>query len=170
MMQGRGSTAYLRFPAEVGGVPCVVGDVAGALDCLAAAPGIMVRQPLARHGSPLADCDYHREAAPYRDYFAASLDRAGRGAAGRHITKLAFCYALELVVVAARATTPIAAFAGLTQRAWAAFASDSGYAEEMAKAAVALLRRSGHTVGMRLGDTDAGRGTEPALELEVVAV
>jgi hypothetical protein len=46
-------------PIEIGGVS-VHPDVAiEALETLRQAPGIMVRQPLAKAGNPLAKCDYH---------------------------------------------------------------------------------------------------------------
>ena len=152
--------AYPHYPAEVGGVRCVVGDVEFALGCLWQAPGLMVRQPLVRAGSPLADCDYHAVAAPYKPQFQW-LAQHGRGAAGRHITKRAFCFALGRVVAVARATDPVAAFAGVTQRAWDAFSRDFRYAEEIARAAVAL--------GTLVSDGD-GLASVSALHLEVQAV
>jgi hypothetical protein len=157
-------TAYVHYPAEVGGVRCLVGDAEGALSVLAVARGLMVRQPLARAGSVLACCDYHAAAAPYKSRFALAPPGAlpaGRGAAGRHITKLAFCYALSVVVAAARVTSPVAAFAGVTQRAWDAFARDPGYAEDMARAASGLP--------VPVTDTDIWTG-QAALSLGVVAV
>ena len=154
--------AYPYFPAEVGGVRCVVGDVEFALECLVASPGLMVRQPLERAGSPLACCDYHAVAAPYKPQFQGWLQPRGRGAAGRHVTKRAFCHALSLIVTVAKATSPVAAFAGVTQRAWDAFSRDSGYAEAIAKAAVAL--------GTAVSDQDGWLGAEPRCRLEVAAV
>jgi hypothetical protein len=50
---------------------------------------MMVRQPLVAIGSPLAQCDYHSAAAPWRSRYL-SVPVQGRGAAGRHLTKSAF--------------------------------------------------------------------------------
>jgi hypothetical protein len=155
------AAAYLHYPADVGGVRCVVGDVEFALECLYTAPGLMVRQPLERAGSPLACCDYHAVAAPYKEQYRGWLQPHGRGAAGRHVTKRAFCHALGVIVAVARSTGPVAAFAGVTQRAWDAFARDFGYAEAIARSAVLL--------GSLVGDCDNGAASA-ALRLEVQAV
>jgi hypothetical protein len=46
-------------PIEIGGVSVAPEVAIEALETLKAAPGIMVRQPLAKAGNPLAKCDYH---------------------------------------------------------------------------------------------------------------
>lgn len=155
--------AYPHYPARVGGVECVVGDCESALECLTVATGLMVRQPLLRISNPLADCDYHAVAAPYKAQMRLFFPSpGGRGAAGRHITKRAFCFALSQLVAVARDMSPVAAFSGVTQRAWDAFSRDPGYAEAMARAAAALPAL--------VLDTDDWSGAEPSLELEVMAV
>jgi hypothetical protein len=125
------------YPLVVGGVNCTAFTVASALDCLEAAKGLMIRQPLSRIGSPLARCDYHAVAAPYRSRFE-TLTGAGRGAAGRHIAKQAFCSALRELLAVCRELDPIAAFEAVSHRAWLAFASDFAYCEAMALAARTL--------------------------------
>jgi len=120
----------------VGGVPCSAFDTAASLTILLAAPGLMIRQPLKRAGSPLADCDYHAVAAPYRARFctAAPGQQLRRGAAGRHIAKQAFCTALSELLSWIE-QDPWAAWEAAADLAWKAFASDPGYAAQIASAA-----------------------------------
>jgi len=128
-------------PMVVGGISCAASVTAHALTVLAAAPGLMIRQPLQRARNILAECDYHAEAAPYRSRFCqdAQPQSRGRGAAGRHIAKMAFCAALtgKLTVLA---DDPLFRWDTLTAVAWEAFGSDWGYACQLA-AAGAMVRR-----------------------------
>ena len=50
----------------VGGVETDTATIKSAIDVLTASSGIMVKQPLARAGNPLADCDYHAVANEQR--------------------------------------------------------------------------------------------------------
>lgn len=96
----------------------------------------MIRQPLQRVLNPLGWCDYHAVAAPYRHEFER-LPAAGRGAAGRHIAKLAFCTALDRML-ALLPDDPVSAYLGVAQRAWQAFAADADYVVAMAREAFRL--------------------------------
>lgn len=118
-----------------------------ALACLRASPGLMVRQPLARSGSPLALCDYHAVAAPFKVRYITS-PLSGRGAAGRHITKAAFMAALAAVLDQAAAEEPLHAFGAALDAAFQAFGSDSSYAAAMARTAVTHQQRA-HTAALR---------------------
>jgi hypothetical protein len=51
---------------DVGGVAFSAEDVRTAIDILTSAGGVMVKQPLARAGNPLAAVDYHEVAAGQR--------------------------------------------------------------------------------------------------------
>lgn len=131
--------------AEVGGVTCRLSDVAAALECLRASLGMMVRQPLARAGSPLADCDYHAAARPWLDLGAPP---GGRGAAGRPRTKEAFCTALADALERGRRAQMDEYCVPQVAAALDAFGRDHSYAAAMAQAAVALLHRR-HTATLR---------------------
>ena len=105
----------------------------------------MVRQPLQRAGHPLADCDYHAIAAPYKSVIVLPDRQYGRGAAGRPSTKTAFMLALETYAVQTRqheeheqARRPLREAMNV---ALAAFAEDFTYFASMAQDASALLRR-----------------------------
>lgn len=130
-------------PLVVGGAACTASDTAWSLTILLSAPGLMIRQPLLKAGSPLASCDYHTVAAPYRARFTViSADvPLRRGAAGRHIAKQAFCAALA-DILSVLAQDPWAAWEATAVRAWKAFASDPGYAAQIASAARTALRRT----------------------------
>jgi hypothetical protein len=123
-------------PMVVGGIACTGGITAQSLGVLRGAPGLMIRQPLMKAGSPLARCDYHSVAAPYRPFFTALEATGRRGAAGRHIAKLAFCQAL-IVMLRAIQEDPWAAWEAMADRAWAAFGADVGYASQIASAGFA---------------------------------
>lgn len=118
----------------VGGVQVTTTQTGLALDILKSSKGMMVRQPLQRAGNPLALCDYHAAAAPYRDRVA--LPMQGRGAAGRHLTKSAFILALEDVIASAAAGEP---FSALLADTATAFALDASYSVSIARAAVGIL-------------------------------
>ena len=91
-------------------------------------------------GSPLADCDYFAVAAPHLAA-ARRLPKTGRiGAAGRHVTKIAFLAAVEQVL--ARALEAELA-------SWAsALATDERYAAAIARDAVTIRQRA-HAAGIR---------------------
>lgn len=144
------NAAQLRFAGYfplrmlVGGIEVSPGDVEQALVCLRSSAGLMIKQPLARISSPLADCDYHAVSAPWRDQFMAGSP-AGRGAAGRSIAKDAFCFALEQTLIAA---DPQAALRQLLDDAMLAFSSDHAYAAAIARAAVGIAAKK-HTALLR---------------------
>jgi hypothetical protein len=124
----------------VGGVPVTAEEIDQARLILASCASVAVRQPLARHGHPLAACDYHAAAAPYRQEIAGS--GWGRGAAGRPVTKIAFLAALDNAALAVRAQLEARRRAWCDQMvasALAAFAADCGYVAAMCDDA----RRSG---------------------------
>lgn len=129
-----------QMPVLVGGLQVTYQDARDARELLAGSAGLMVRQPLARAGNPLADCDYHAAGLPYRGPFAAGA-AAGRGAAGRHITKSAFLAALDAVCEQSCEDYRTARFGPQIEAAMSAFGSDHGYAAAIAAAAVALRRR-----------------------------
>jgi hypothetical protein len=104
----------------------------------------MVRQPLARAGSPLAACNYHSAARPWLDRDAPP---GGRGAAGRPRTKEAFCQALEAVLADGR-DRHLSELSGPDEEALGAFSADHAYAAAIAAAAVGILRHR-HTAGLR---------------------
>lgn len=152
---------------SIGGIVVSYGRARAALDCLVSSPGLMVRQPLAAIRNPLAACDYHAAAAPWKDFFVAVSASAGRGAAGRHITKQAFCTALEFALAAARLAGPREAFAHEIAAAYEAFGSDFSYAAAMASAAVSIREREhaarlrariGHAVHQAVSACEARRG------------
>jgi hypothetical protein len=144
----------------IGGISVTSEQAQVALEILRSSQGMMIRQPLARAGHPLAACDYHAAAAPFRAR-AQDVPSAGRGAAGRHLAKPAFIIAVESALALDRqAAQQYAelehAVASLhprvppeqVGRALAAFAVDSSYVTLMASAAVAVLRKR-HTVRQR---------------------
>jgi hypothetical protein len=108
-----------------GSMQCGAAEIARAITVLRQSPGIMIRGPLARAGSPLASADYHAMAAPYRQSQEARLPAAGRGAAGRPVAKQAFLAALAAALAEACGT-------GLAR---AALAADPAYAAAIAAAA-----------------------------------
>lgn len=152
------------MPVVIGGITVSCGEASAALVVLRNSPGMMVRQPLARHGSPLATCDYHAAAASYLDRSMAGTGK--RGAAGRPLTKTAFLAALSEACDAAmlaerleqQARERLAALApGAVEEALAAFRTDHSYAALMADAAVAIMRRR-HEAGLRAMVRDASAG------------
>ena len=71
---------------NVGGVEVTVDEIATAIETLVVSNGIMVRQPLAKVGSPLAACDYHAVADAERQETGEKLQ-----------TKVAFIAALRRI-------------------------------------------------------------------------
>jgi hypothetical protein len=137
----------------VGGVAVSSTEIEQALRILRSSPGMMVAQPLRRAGNPLADCDYHAAAAPFRAD-PGTVPVKGRGAAGRHLTKPGFVIALESALAQAgeetrRRTELEAAVHELqaavpvtdVEQALAAFGEDHSYAAAMAVAATGILRK-----------------------------
>jgi len=154
-------------PVNIGGVTATYAEAAAAARALARAGGIMVRQVLLAAGSPLAGCDYHAAAAPFREavfrgQFPASSP-TGRGAAGRPATKQAFIKAIEDALCQAELAEPARHFADDLARAREAFGSDAGYAAAMAAAAV-QHRRDGHSSRLRAMVTSAAREAVAACE------
>lgn len=125
-----------EVPVIIGGVRVSVMSAVYAVNVLERSPGLMIRQPLARIGHPLAECNYHAEAAPYRDQFMAALTFSGRGAAGRHVAKHAFMYAIR---GRCREAMEMAAVADLLEEAYAVMVRDPSYIVEMAETAVAVM-------------------------------
>lgn len=143
------------MPVAIGGRTVTTEAADAALAVLRSAPGMMVRQPLTRAGSPLASCDYHAAARPFLDPAMAPTGR--RGAGGRQLTKTAFMAALESAIALARLTEQaedesrrrLSALApGAVEAAMAAFRADHSYAALMADAAVGSLRKK-HEAGLR---------------------
>jgi hypothetical protein len=148
----------------IGGICVSQEQAVHALDVLRESPGMMVRQPLQRAGNPLAACDYHAAAAPYRSR-PQDVPAAGRGAAGRHLTKPAFVLAVETALALDRQADErkaeleraVAALQPPVSRedvdaAMAAFAVDCSYVTSMANNAVAVLRKryaAGRRVALR---------------------
>lgn len=125
----------------IGGVLTSVKVAIEAREILQEAPGMMVRQPLARYRNPLSLCDYHAEAAPYRDGFHRKLVFTGRGAAGRPATKHAFMHALQVRADDAMRQAPMIAAMPLTAEAYAAMACDVSYVMAMSRMAVSLMAK-----------------------------
>lgn len=125
----------------VGGILTSVSIVLEAHEILGAATGLMVRQPLARYRNPLALCDYHTEAAPYRERFYSALTFRGKGAAGRPATKHAFMCALRMRSGEAMVAAPLVRAMPLAAEAYAAMQADVSYVMAMSKMAVTILER-----------------------------
>ena len=125
----------------IGGVMTSVLVVNEAHEILAGAPGLMVRQPLARYRNPLALCDYHAEAAPYRASYYSSLEFRGKGAAGRPATKHAFMHALRCRSADAMREAPLIAAMPLAAEAYDAMRADVSYVMAMSKMAVSVLAK-----------------------------
>jgi hypothetical protein len=140
----RRAAGYFPLRTVLGGVEVTPGDIEAALRVLRSAPGLMIRQPLARAGSPLASCLYHDVAAPWRGRFSSSAP-SGRGAAGRPVAKEAFCFALERAL---ESVSPAVALAQLLDDALAAFAVDHTYAAAMARSAVGFAAKR-HSAALR---------------------
>lgn len=150
-----GDSARLQWPdlparlVRLGGVTVTYAQASAALPVLAAASGVAVASVLKAARSPLADCDYRAAAAPFLGTGpAGSGGPWGRGAAGRPVTRQAFMAAISAALAAARDAEPARHYAVTVHAARAAFASDSGYAAAMAKAAVTAAQRE-HAAALR---------------------
>ncbi len=129
-----------RSVVLVGGVTVTYADAEAASGLLALSRTSAIAPVLRAAGSPLAACDYLAAAAPYLKA-ARDAPKTGRaGAAGRHVTKNAFCAAIAAAL--ARACRAYDAMA------LAAFASDERYAAQIAADAVELKRRE-HAASVR---------------------
>ncbi len=136
-MNGEGSWCLPQ--ARIGGVTVTLVQISEALESLQATAYPMMKRTLQQIGSPLADCDYHAVAAPYREQFRV-LPSTGRGAQGRHLTKRAFCFAL-MAVLNSIALDPAQGFLPLLEDAYAAISSDYTYSAAIARSAVAFRKR-----------------------------
>jgi len=125
---------------EIGGVRVSYAEAVKSAAVLAGSRTSAIAPVLRAAGSPLADCDYFAVAAPHLAA-ARQLPKTGRiGAAGRHVTKIAFLAAVEQVLAAALE----AELAG-----WAsALATDERYAAAIARDAVTIRQRA-HAAGIR---------------------
>ena len=155
-------------PVEIGGITVTYAQAAVARATLASSGGIMVRQVLMAAGNPLAGCDYHAAASPYRRLFifpdgGYGPHQYGRGAAGRPATKQAFLHAIDEELRKAEAAEPARHFAGELGEARDAFGSDAGYAAAMAAAAV-QARREAHSARLRALVTSAVRDAVTSCE------
>jgi len=132
------SEVFLR----VGGLLASVSTVTEAHEILEEAPGLMVRQPLEHYKNPLALCDYHAEAAPYRDQYYLKLRHGGhRGASAPPTTKLAFMHALRVRTAYAMKSAPLVRAMPLVAEAYAAMAQDFSYVAAMSQMATTILER-----------------------------
>jgi hypothetical protein len=121
-------------PVTVGGSTVSYADAEAAIGILAVSRTSAIMPVLRAAGNPLAACDYFGASAPYTEW-ARYAPRTGRaGAAGRHVTKVAFLFALQHVL-------ETAAEAELAD-AMAAFARDERYAVAIAREAVAVRERA----------------------------
>jgi hypothetical protein len=124
----------------IGGLKVTYAEAEDAVAALAISRTSAIAPVLAAAGNPLAWCDYKDAAAPHMA-MARALPKTGRaGAAGRHVTKTAFCVTIAGVLEAARAAA--------LGEALDAFAADERYAAEMAREAVAVRERA-HVTGIR---------------------
>lgn len=129
---------WQAVPVTIGGVQTTAGEADRALQVLSSSAGMMVRQPLRRAESPLAECDYHGAAAPWKAQAAAADPHHGRGAAGRHITKTAFMVALDAALRAAKRLARLSPFKALVDEALRAFSSDVSFAEAICALALSV--------------------------------
>jgi hypothetical protein len=130
------SEVFLR----VGGLLVSASTVTEAHEILDEAPGLMVRQPLARYENPLAFCNYHVEAAPYREQYYLKLSHHGqRGASAPPTTKFAFMHALLVRMQTAMRNAPLVRAMPLVAEAYTAMSQDFSYVAAMSQMAVTYL-------------------------------
>jgi hypothetical protein len=133
----------------VGGLLVSVSTVTEAHGILEESPGLMVRQPLSHYKNPLALCNYHAEAAPYRDLYYLKLKHQGhRGAAAPPTTKFAFMHALLVRSAYAMKNAPLVRAMPLVAEAYAAMAQDFSYVAAMSQMATSILAKQ-HTWRLR---------------------
>lgn len=139
LSKAAGEDCWHVLRVRVGGVVVTLAQIREALDSLQATSYPMMKRTLQQIGSPLADCDYHTVAAPYKRRFL-SAPSTGRGAQGRHLTKQAFCFAL-MAELNSVSLDPVQGFLPLLEDAYAAISSDYTYSAAIARSAVALRAR-----------------------------
>jgi hypothetical protein len=126
----------------VGGVMASVATVSEAHEILQESSGLMVRQPLAHYDNPLACCDYHAEAAPYRQQYYQQLRHHGhRGASAPPTTKLAFMHALQVRSKSAMRSAPLVRAMPLIAEACEAMSRDVAYVMAMSEMAKSVLAK-----------------------------
>lgn len=124
----------MRRQVAVGGVSVDYAEAERAVEILASSRSSVVMPSLRAAGCALAGCDYFAAAAPYVEW-ARYAPRTGRaGAAGRHVTKVAFIAAVERALETAREQEVAAALL--------AFGTDERYAVAIARAAVEVRERA----------------------------
>jgi hypothetical protein len=127
---------------SVGGVMASVATVSEAHEILHESSGLMVRQPLEHYRNPLACCDYHAEAAPYRSLYYKRLAHHGhRGASAPPTTKFAFMHALQVRSLAAMHSAPLVRAMPLVAEAYEAMAKDVAYVMAMSEMAKNVLAK-----------------------------
>lgn len=127
-------------PVSVGGVTVTWSQAAAAIEVLAGSRTSAIAPVLRAAGNPLASCDYFSVAAPHLAW-ARSRPKTGRaGAAGRHVTKEAFCRAV-------RCALDDAASARLAS-AMRCMRADERYAAQIAADAVEVRKRE-HATAIR---------------------
>jgi hypothetical protein len=126
----------------VGGMMASVATVSEAHEILQESSGLMVRQPLAHYNNPLSCCDYHAEAAPYRDAVYLRLKHHGhRGASAPPTTKLAFMHALQVRSKSAMLSAPLVRAMPLIVEAYEAMAHDVAYVMAMSEMAKSVMAK-----------------------------
>jgi hypothetical protein len=126
----------------VGGVMASVATVDEAHEILQESSGLMVRQPLAHYHNPLACCDYHAEAAPYRaQYYMALEHHRHRGASAPPTTKMAFMHALQVRSRSAMLSAPLVRAMPLIAEAYEAMSKDVAYVMSMSELAKSVLAK-----------------------------
>jgi len=126
----------------IGGLLISVRVAMEAREILQTSRGLMVRQPLSYYQNPLAKCNYHAEAAPYREQYYLKLVHQGhRGAAAPPTTKLAFMHAIKVRSDTAMTSAPLVRAMPLAAEAYEAMTSDFSYVEAMSKMALSILAK-----------------------------
>jgi hypothetical protein len=118
----------------IGGVTVAFADAEAAVEILVVSRTSAIMPVLRAAGNPLAGCDYFGVSAPYVEW-AKYAPKTGRvGAGGRHVTKVAFVFALQHALEQARREEVAAGIA--------AFAADERYAVAIAREAVGVRERA----------------------------
>lgn len=118
----------------IGGVTCTVEAARQAAAIMAASRTSAIAPVLGKAGNPLAACDYFGASAPYL-FQMKRLAKTGRaGAAGRHVTKLAFTEAIKAAIDGARRADVASVLH--------AFASDERYAAAIASDATRRAQKA----------------------------